>query len=82
MTGSSGRQRVPVDSLSNFQIASPPKDVAVAFGRLVTPHFARAKSATEEGRVLAALRDTLLPKLISGELRVTEVHRFVEAQPQ
>ena len=31
----------------------------------------------EESRALAALRDTLLPKLISGELRVKDAERFV-----
>jgi len=31
-----------------------------------------------ESRTLAALRDALLPKLISGELRVKDVERFLE----
>jgi type I restriction enzyme S subunit len=30
-----------------------------------------------ESRILAALRDTLLPKLISGELRVKDAERFI-----
>ncbi len=30
-----------------------------------------------ESRTLAALRDTLLPKLISGELRVKDAEKFV-----
>jgi type I restriction enzyme S subunit len=34
--------------------------------------------AAEESKTLAALRDTLLPKLISGELRVKNVERFIE----
>ena len=33
----------------------------------------------EESRTLAALRDTLLPKLISGEVRVGDAARFVGA---
>lgn len=32
-----------------------------------------------EGRTLADLRDTLLPKLISGELRVKDAEKFVES---
>jgi type I restriction enzyme S subunit len=71
MTGSSGRQRVPAESLAHFMVASPSKQVAEAFGKIVSPFFARASAATEEGRTLAAVRDTLLPKLISGEVRVT-----------
>jgi type I restriction enzyme S subunit len=70
MTGSSGRQRVPAESLSHFCVVAAPKPIAALFGRFIKPLFARASAATKEGRTLAALRDTLLPKLISGELRV------------
>ena len=70
MTGSSGRQRVPAESLSYFKLASPSKPVAELFGKLVKPLFDRAGKAAKENRSLAMLRDSLLPKLISGELRV------------
>jgi hypothetical protein len=39
----------------------------------------RAVSHEEESRTLAALRDTLLPKLLSGELRVPVADKLVEA---
>jgi len=78
MTGSSGRQRVPVESLSHYLLAAPPKQVAKRFGSLVRPLFARASAAAREARVLAALRDALLPKLISGELLVKSAERFIE----
>ena len=71
MTGSSGRQRVPAESLSHFRVVAAPKPIAELFGRLIKPLFAGASAATKEGRTLAALRDTLLPKLISGEVRVS-----------
>ena len=70
MTGSSGRQRVPAESLSHFPVVVAPKHVAELFSRLIKPLFARASAATKESHFLASLRDTLLPKLISGELRV------------
>jgi type I restriction enzyme S subunit len=73
MTGSSGRQRVPAESLSHFRVVTAATPIAELFGRLIRPLFARATAATREGRTLAALRDTLLPKLISGELRVKSV---------
>jgi type I restriction enzyme S subunit len=44
----------------------------------VKPLFVRARAATEEGRTLAALRDTLLPKLLSDEIRVKDAERFIE----
>ncbi len=69
MTGSSGRQRVPAESLDHFKLSAPSKDVSVAFGRLVHPLFARARNAVAEARTLSAVRDSLLPRLISGDLR-------------
>ncbi|MHB1224161.1 MAG: restriction endonuclease subunit S [Gemmatimonadaceae bacterium] len=78
MTGSSGRQRVPAEALSRYLLASPPRVVAEAYDSASTSLFARAGKAAEESRTLAALRDTLLPKLISGKLRVPDAERFVE----
>jgi type I restriction enzyme S subunit len=77
MTGSSGRQRVPAESLSHFHIVEPPEVVAELFGGLIKPLFARASAATKESRTLAVLRDTLLPKLISGERRVSDMDRIL-----
>ena len=71
MTGSSGRQRVPAKSLSHFHVVVVPDPIAEKFGQAIAPLFARASRAAEESRTLSALRDTLLPKLISGELRLS-----------
>ncbi len=78
MTGSSGRQRVPVGAFSQYMITLPPEPIARMFGKTVRPLFARASEAASECRTLAALRDTLLPRLISGELRVPEAEIFLE----
>jgi type I restriction enzyme S subunit len=48
-----------------------------AFENTTRPLFLRAEAARKESRTLAALRDTLLPKLISGELRVPDAERIV-----
>jgi type I restriction enzyme, S subunit len=77
MTGSSGRQRVPAESLSHFHLVVVPKPIAQLFGKAITPLFARASRAAEESRSLAGLRDTLLPKLTSGELRVQDAEKFI-----
>ena len=77
MTGSSGRQRVPAESLSHFRVVATPKPIADLFGRSIKPLFARTSAATKERRTLAALRDVLLPKLISGELRVKDGERLI-----
>jgi type I restriction enzyme S subunit len=78
MTGSSGRQRVPAESLDHYLLPSCPEPIAHAFGRIVASMFARASKASAESRTLAALRDALLPKLISGEVRVKDAERFLE----
>ena len=70
MTGTSGRQRVPAQALSQFLLSSPPEPIAARFGKVVQPIFTRASEAVRESRTLAALRDALLPKLVAGELRV------------
>jgi type I restriction enzyme S subunit len=77
MTGTSGRQRVPADSLAHYRLPRVPERVAEAFGRAVKPLFARSSTAARESRPLAALRDTLLPKLISGELRIEDAEKFI-----
>ena len=78
MTGSSGRQRVPAQVLVHFRLAVCPEPISDAFGRAVRPMFARASEAAAETRTLVALRDSLLPKLISGELRIKDGERLME----
>ena len=78
MTGSSGRQRVPAESLDHFRLARPPAGLAEAFAERVQPYFHRIRAAADESRSLATLRDTLLPKLLSGEIRVPEAEQAVE----
>jgi type I restriction enzyme S subunit len=70
MTGTSGRQRVPSECFNKFWLATPPPDVAVRFDELTAPLMAKIKANSNQSRTLATLRDTLLPKLLSGELRV------------
>jgi len=48
----------------------PPADVLEKFDEQVKPLFDRIHHNDEESRTLAALRDALLPKLLSGEIRV------------
>ena len=79
MTGTSGRQRVPAKALSQFLLSLPPEPIAVRFGKVVQPLFTRASEAVRESRTLAALRNTLLPKLVSGEVRVNTIDEESEA---
>jgi type I restriction enzyme S subunit len=72
--------------IANFQtahfletelVARPPKAVADAFFKMVNPILERRHDP--QARLLAALRDTLLPKLLSGELRVNSTEVEVAA---
>lgn len=56
--------------MSAFRIVTPSRDVAEVHTRAVKSMVDRIVLCIHESRTLAALRDTLLPKLISGELRV------------
>lgn len=48
----------------------PPPEVLAQFSAVVGPWWRQIVHNVRESRTLAALRDTLLPKLLSGELRV------------
>ncbi|MEV5489659.1 restriction endonuclease subunit S [Streptomyces bobili] len=48
------------------------------FARAVSPLHCRAAQATSEARTLTTLRDTLLPQLMSGKLRVRDAEKVVE----
>lgn len=56
--------------IDQFRVVVPPPEVAEAFGRLCQPMYEKILGCKLETRSLASLRDALLPKLISGELRV------------
>jgi len=70
-------------SKANFRplpVVTPPLPVLRAFDELAQPLHGRMVACERESLTLAAVRDTLLPKLISGELRAPEVERIaVEA---
>jgi type I restriction enzyme S subunit len=57
----------------------PPATLTHAFDRRVEPLLLRIREHLRESRTLAALRDTLLPKLLSGEIRVGSAVEIVES---
>ena len=65
--------------LKEAMIAMPEDDeVIAAAGKLIAPAFDRAIATDLESQTLAALRDALLPRLMSGELRIREAEKQVE----
>lgn len=69
-------------SKSNFRplrVVVPSDPVLTSFTRSAGPLYRQLAENERESRSLAQLRDTLLPKLISGELRVPDAERIVGA---
>ena len=54
----------------NLPVVMPPKEVIEAFDAQVMPLMRKQQSNEEQSQTLATLRDTLLPKLLNGELNV------------
>jgi type I restriction enzyme S subunit len=61
----------------NLPVVVPPRPVVEAFDHVALAVLQRQKAADGESKKLGTLRDTLLPKLISGELRVPDAERIV-----
>ena len=64
---------ITTSTFASSKVVLPPKAVLEDFEKTVSPIFHRILASTEESRTLAALRDVLLPKLMSGELRVKQM---------
>ena len=78
MMGSSGRQRVSAADAAYFLINAPTGKALTEFGTMASEKFKHMKSLESESRTLATLRDTMLPQLMSGKLRVRDAERIVE----
>ena len=73
MTGTSGRQRVPVECFNSFLVVVPPAPIATRFGDWCRPLMAMMKARDEESANLARVRDALLPKLLSGDVNLSKM---------
>lgn len=70
MTGTSGRQRVPNDCFDFLKITLPPNKIIDKFNKILIPVFVSITNNTLENLSLIQIRDALLPKLMSGKIRV------------
>ncbi len=61
-----------------YKVVLPPDSVASSFNALIQSLIYRLIAGIHESRTLAALRDALLPKLISGQIRVKDAERFLK----
>jgi hypothetical protein len=74
----SGGSALGFEAIARYKVALPPATMAAKFSELIQPLIGRIIANIHESRTPATLRDSLLPKLLSGELRVP-VAKFTEA---
>ena len=61
--------------IDRFKFVTPTMDAVFAFSKIVNPIIKEVVNNAKENRRLAEIRDTLLPKLMSGELKVNEIEK-------
>ena len=67
------QQQLTVPDFSKTEIPIPDKQIMTSFTEIVTPFFQQIWANEEENEKLTEVRDTLLPKLMSGELDVSRL---------
>lgn len=72
-TGSTGQTELPRDRVKAMELPLPDEDTLSKFNELVIPMTSTVISNQEENDRLSQLRDALLPKLMSGELDVSDI---------
>lgn len=79
--GSTGTKmpRTSWTEMARYTVVLPHENVATAFNQHIQAASEEVSAKIHESKTLAQLRDTLLPKLISGELRVPDAERIVGA---
>ena len=79
--GSTGTKmpRTSWTEMARYPVALPHAAVGAAFTDLVGPMIERILASVQETRTLAAVRDALLPGLVSGEFSITKAEQATEA---
>lgn len=79
VTGTSNsHQRVKPDQISSTPVVVPATSVLAAFTEISQPIFKRVYENRQQVQTLVTLRDTLLPRLISGQLRLPAANEEIE----
>ncbi|MGH1449536.1 MAG: restriction endonuclease subunit S [Pseudomonadaceae bacterium] len=70
--------RIALKAFPSYSVLNPPESLKEAFVESVAPLWAAIHENQAQAQTLTQLRDTLLPRLISGQLRLREAHQAVE----
>ncbi len=71
--------RVPLSRFPEFPVCLPPHEIVASFDTVAQPMIAQIEGLVKAHSTLAASRDLLLPRLISGQLSVEAAERELEA---
>ena len=71
--------RIALKEFPSYGVLNPPLSLQVEFDMAVAPLWAKIHDNQRQAQTLATLRDTLLPRLISGQLRLPEAQTATEA---
>ncbi len=73
-----GTGRLTTERIANLSVKLPDGSTAKTFAQSVVPLVERASATKRENRTLTDLRDTLLPQLVTGKIRIKDAERAVE----
>jgi len=76
--GSTGQTSLKKEDILDLQMTIPPKNLLDEFGIQLSMFAEKKYLNNQENLILRDLRDTLLPKLISGELEVSDAENLIE----
>ena len=79
MTGATGRQRVINQCFDDYFLPAPNQGILEQFKSTVAPLFTKVQNLSEKNTNLRQTRDLLLPKLISGEIDVSELDIAIDS---
>jgi type I restriction enzyme S subunit len=69
---------LPKDGITDYLTVIPPAGLLNVFAAKVEALYQKCQALTEQSELLAKIRDALLPKLISGEIRIPDAERMFE----
>ena len=74
MNAGSAVPSMTTEILNSMPVVIPQNSIVNEFDNVISSYFRKIENNDNESRRLAELRDTLLPKLMSGELKVNDIH--------
>jgi len=79
VTGSTGQLELNRSNLAQLPFLCPPIELQRKFSAIIEPFFRMIWDNKEQTDALTSIRDALLPKLLSGEIRVKDAEKYTEA---